>query len=372
MSELSDYSKQRDDYYNDKLVEVRKKLPKFLNKYFISKEDLLPITLYNYAVDLTMFFEWVRHRPQFHEYAKTDIKDLPLEILAKLTTEDLDRYIKGDPDDPESVIRVKGPRSQQRKLASLSSMYQFFAALEKIPDDPSADVTLKKAPDHIITYLQPNEVAILLDCIDKEYLDLIKCENINNSIARRYRFNRLRDLAIVTLLLGTGIRVSECVGLNITDIDFNDGAIHITRKGHKRDTVYMGEEIEETLKDYLLNARDSYQPAEDEKALFLSQHHKRMAVRSIEEMLDKYVKAALPSRAHDKISPHKMRSTFGTMVYKEKRDIKLVADALGHRSIITTQDYYAKSDDEVKKLAFKAVRLRDRKKTDGSEPEFRK
>ena len=132
------------------------------------------------------------------------------------------------------------------------------------------------------------------------------------------------------------------------------------------------EEVKNALLDYLNNARSKYLPPKDEKALFLSQRHKRMAVRSIEEMLDKYVKAVLPSRAQDKISPHKMRSTFGTMVYKENRDIKQVADALGHRSIITTQDYYAKSDDEVKKLAFKAVRLRDRKKADGSEPEFRK
>ena len=363
MPELSDYSRQRDEYYNDKLVEVRKKLPKFLTKYFISKQDLLPITLYNYAVDLTMFFEWARD--QFAEYADTDIRDLPLEILEKLTTDDLNEYIKEylKKYEHDEKLRVNDDHGKQRKLASLRSVYQYFTGLEKLPEDPAADVTLKKAPDHIITYLQPNEVAILLDCIESDYLSLIKCENINNAVAQQYRFNRLRDLAIVTLLLGTGIRVSECVGLDVTDLDFKDNAIHITRKGHRRDTVYMeNEEVKNALLDYLNNARSKYLPPKDEKALFLSQRHKRMAVRSIEEMLDKYVKAALPSRAQDKISPHKMRSTFGTMVYKGERDIKQVADVLGHSNITTSQTYYSGTDDEIKRQAFRSVRLRDKEK----------
>ena len=85
-------------------------------------------------------------------------------------------------------------------------------------------------------------------------------------------------------------------------------------------------------------------------------------------MLDKYVKAALPSRAQDKISPHKMRSTFGTMVYKGERDIKQVSDVLGHRNITTSQTFYSASDDEIKRQAFRSVRLREKKnQTDGSE-----
>ena len=128
------------------------------------------------------------------------------------------------------------------------------------------------------------------------------------------------------------------------------------------------EEVKNALLDYLNNARSKYLPPKDEKALFLSQRHKRMAVRSIEEMLDKYVKAALPSRAQDKISPHKMRSTFGTMVYKGERDIKQVSDVLGHRNITTSQTFYSASDDEIKRQAFRSVRLREKKnQTDGSE-----
>ena len=128
------------------------------------------------------------------------------------------------------------------------------------------------------------------------------------------------------------------------------------------------EEVKNALLDYLNNARSKYLPPKDEKALFLSQRHKRMAVRSIEEMLDKYVKAALPSRAQDMISPHKMRSTFGTMVYKGERDIKQVADVLGHRNITTSQTFYSASDDEIKRQAFRSVRLREKKnQTDGSE-----
>ena len=127
------------------------------------------------------------------------------------------------------------------------------------------------------------------------------------------------------------------------------------------------EEVKNALLDYLNNARSKYLPPKDEKALFLSQRHKRMAVRSIEEMLDKYVKAALPSRALDKISPHKMRSTFGTMVYKEERDIKQVSDVLGHRNITTSQTYYSGTDDEIKRQAFRSVRLRGKNNKADSE-----
>ena len=238
-------------------------------------------------------------------------------------------------------------------------MYKFFLSKEKLEKDPTALVSIKYKSDYEIVYLQPNEVAELLDCIDDgEALKSSNCEKNNKRREAWHKLNRTRDLAILTMLLGTGMRISELVGLNLTDIDFDDGAIHITRKGHKRDTVYMGEEITATLSDYIDNARSYYKADEDDNALFLSLRHKRITVRSVEILVKKYVAAALPYRSGEKITPHKMRSTFGTTLYKETGDIKLVADALGHKNISTTQKHYAASDTEIKRSAFRNVKLR--------------
>ena len=351
-----DYSQQHDEFLRDKTQELIRTLPKFLEMYFIAKSDLLPSTQLNYATDLAVFFEWLRDR----EEALSDIqvRDIPFDALKRVTSDDINVYIKSYLTKYEraGVIHRNDYNGKARKLSSLRSMFKYYLVNKEIDSDPCAVIELRARDDHEIVYLQPNEVAILLDAIDEG----TECENSNKRKAAWHKRNRSRDLAIITMLLGTGMRVSECVGLNIEDIDFDDGAIHIMRKGHRRDTVYMGEEIEETLHDYMDHSRtDNYSPADEEKALFLSSRGTRITVRSVEILLKKYVQAALPYRSGEKISPHKMRSTFGTTLYKETGDIKLVADALGHKNIATTQKHYAASDTEIKRSAFRNVRLRD-------------
>lgn len=354
-----DYSHEHDEKLLEKFDVLKKRLPRFLEKYFIAKSDLLPSTLLNYATDLSVFFEWLM---DYNDYNDIELRNLPFDSIKSVTSDDINIFIKGylTKYEHEGKIYRNDYNGKARKLSSIKSMYKYFLINKDIEQDPSAIVELKAPSEHEIIYLQPNEVAELLDCIDYgENSSSDECENINKRRNAWHEINRSRDLAIITMLLGTGMRVSELVGLDITDIDFEDGAIHITRKGHRRDTVYMGEEIEETLSDYLNNKRLSYHPDENEKALFLSLRHKRITVRSVEVLLKKYVAAALPYRSGEKISPHKMRSTFGTTLYKETGDIKLVADTLGHRNIATTQKHYAASDTEIKRSAFRNVRLRE-------------
>lgn len=359
MAALSDYSVETDEIYRDKLEEVKKKLPAFLDKYFIAKSDLLPSTVYGYAVDLTVFFEWAKNSRS--DFSDVPVRKLPLEILKSFDSDDINEYVKDylTKYEHEGKVFRNDYNGKARKLAAVKSMYKYFLSKEKIDKDPTALVSLKTKSEYEIVYLQPNEVADLLDCIDGgEALKNADSEKINNRKAAWHKLNRTRDLAIITMLLGTGMRISELVGLNLTDIDFDDGAIHITRKGHKRDTVYMGDEITTTLSDYIENARSYYRPDDDDEALFLSLRHKRITVRSVEILLKKYVAAALPYRSGEKITPHKMRSTFGTTLYKDTGDIKLVADALGHKNIATTQKHYAASDTAIKRSAFRNVRLR--------------
>lgn len=355
-----DYSHEHDEVLLEKFDALKKRLPRFLEKYFIAKSDLLPSTLLNYATDLSVFFEWLMDYDD--AYSGFTLRNLPFDSIKSLTSDDINIFIKSylTKYEHEGKIHRNDYNGKARKLSSLKSMYKFYLTNKDIEQDPSAIVELRAPSEHEIIYLQPNEVAELLDCIDYgETNPEEKCENINKRKEAWHAINRIRDLAIITMLLGTGMRVSELVGLDLTDIDFDDGAIHITRKGHRRDTVYMGEEIEETLKDYINGSRLSYHPDENEKALFLSLRHKRITVRSVEILLKKYVAAALPYRSGEKISPHKMRSTFGTTLYKETGDIKLVADTLGHKNIATTQKHYAASDTEIKRSAFRNVHLRD-------------
>ena len=172
-----------------------------------------------------------------------------------------------------------------------------------------------------------------------------------------YEKTKIRDLAIVTLLLGTGLRVSECVGLDINDIDFKNNGIKVTRKGGSEMVIYFGEEVRNALENYLETTRASATPLPDhENALFLSTQRKRMGVQAIENMVKKYAKQVTPNK---KITPHKLRSTYGTSLYKETGDIYLVADVLGHKDVNTTKKHYAAIDDMRRRQAASAVKLRE-------------
>ena len=165
-------------------------------------------------------------------------------------------------------------------------------------------------------------------------------------------------MALLTLLLGTGIRVSECVGLNINDVDFDVNGIKIRRKGGFEAVVYFGFEVEESLLDYL-EQRNHMIPAEGhEEALFLSLQNKRLNVRSVENLVKKYASRVTTLK---KITPHKLRSTYGTSLYQETEDIYLVADVLGHKDVNTTRKHYAAQEDARRRAAANVVTLREKK-----------
>ena len=171
-----------------------------------------------------------------------------------------------------------------------------------------------------------------------------------------YEKTKERDLAIVTLLLGTGIRVSECVGLDIEDVDFKNNGIKVTRKGGNEMVVYFGHEVEKALKKYLEVRKNIVPVAGHEHALFYSTQRKRIGIQAVENLVKKYAGAITTTK---KITPHKLRSTYGTTLYQETGDIYLVADVLGHRDVNTTKKHYAAMDDARRRKAATAVHLRE-------------
>ena len=219
-----------------------------------------------------------------------------------------------------------------------------------IQKNPTVLVDMPKLHDKAIVRLDEGETAALLDYIEHG------SNQLSGQKKMYYEKTRLRDLAIVTLLLGTGIRVSECVGLDIQDVDFRNNGIRVIRKGGSEMVVYFGPEVEKALLDYL-PVREGITPiAGHENALFYSTQRKRMGVQAVENMVKKYAREVTTTK---KITPHKLRSTYGTALYRETGDIYLVADVLGHKDVNTTKKHYAAMDDDRRRRAAGAVHLRE-------------
>lgn len=345
------YYEQKDIENIQKLRTMLKELPPFCTEYFRGIEPRTSTrTRIAYAYDLSVFFDFLKkENPVF---SKMDRMDFRLEHLDQLTVTDLEEYMeylkyRFNENNKEVINKERGI---MRKISSLKSFYNYFFRVEKIKTNPAALVRLPKLHDKEIIRLDIDEVAMLLDEVEQG-------ESLTDRQKTYHDRTKVRDLALLTLLLGTGIRVSECVGLDINDVDFKNGGIHIHRKGGKEVTVYFGAEVEDALNDYLAERQQIEPEPGSENALFLSMQRKRMNVRSVENLVKKYAKIVTPLK---KITPHKLRSTYGTNLYRETGDIYLVADVLGHSDVNTTKKHYAALEDERRRSARNAVRLREK------------
>ena len=333
-----------------KMREVLKTLPAFCREYFIGiQESTSARTRLAYAYDLRVFFEYLHQENPV--CAKQNITEYKLELLESITRQDIEEYLNYISyyikDDKEITNDERG---KARKLSALKSMYNYFYQTEKITNNPSALVHSPKLHEKEIIRLEPNEVAKLLDQVEAG-------EKLTKRELAYHDKTKIRDVALLTLLLGTGMRVSECVGIDIHDVDFDVNGIKIRRKGGNEAVVYFGEEVEEALLDYM-DERELMKPCEGhEEALFLSLQMKRISVRSVEKLVKKYASRVTTLK---KITPHKLRSTYGTALYQETGDIYLVADVLGHKDVNTTRKHYSAQDEQRRRLAANVVKLRER------------
>ncbi len=354
--------KQRVTYHDQtdaknilRLREILKELPPFAKDYFRGIDTTTSTrTRISYAYDIKVFFQFLRENNPI--YKTFELTDFRLSDLDKVTPQDLIEYmeylklyhVKENEAVGNKPVR-NGERALKRKMSALRSFYAFFYKHEMISKNPTLLVDMPKIHEKAIVRLDAGETAALLDYI----------ENCGSSLkgqeAVYFKKTKERDLALVTLLLGTGIRVSECVGLDIEDVDFRNDRIKVVRKGGNEAYVYFGDEVEAALKRYLV-VRDGIQPAPGhEHALFYSTQRRRMSVRSVENLVEKYASHVTTTKH---ITPHKLRSTYGTALYRETGDIYLVADVLGHKNVDTTRRHYAAMDDDRRRSAASAVHLR--------------
>lgn len=329
------------------LRELLSALPSFCRDYFRSIEaSSAERTRLGYARDLRIFFEYlVAEKLPYQE-----ISQIQLDDMKTLKTSDIEdflayvSYYNGKNDDELQ----NGENGKARKLAAIRSLFKYLYKRELISANPAGLVRTPKIHEKNIIRLDVDEMVRLLDEVENG-------EHLTKKQQAFHKRSQTRDLAIISLLLGTGIRVSECVGLDIQDLDFNNNGIKITRKGGNEAVVYFGQEVRDALIAYLAQRNEIVPLSGHENALFLSSQKKRLTVRSVQNLVNKYASATVTMKH---ISPHKLRSSYGTALYRETGDIYLVADVLGHKDVNTTRRHYAQMEDQRRREAAKYIHLR--------------
>ena len=331
-----------------RLRELLLELPKFCSQFFRGIEQTTSSrTRISYAYDLRVFFEYLMiSNPSLKNKTMQEITISILDEITPMDIEEYMEYLKYYVKDGKEYINNE--RGISRKLSSLRSFYRYFYKKQLLQNNPPSLVDAPKIHEKAIIRLEQDEIVKLLDAVESG-------DKLTKSQKKYHEKTKIRDLALLTLLLGTGIRVSECVGLNLSDVDTENYGIRILRKGGEESIIYFGDEVYIALLPYLEQRERMIAQSGHEEALFLSMQNRRINVRSVENLVKKYASIVTSLK---KITPHKLRSTYGTRLYEETSDIYLVADVLGHKDVNTTKKHYAAQNDLNRRRAGNAVPLR--------------
>lgn len=376
--------------YKKQLDLIREELPYIALKYLNSKAQSLEISsITRYAEDLRVYFRWL----SLENPLCSSSKDIPDEVIQGQTASDIEEFllyledfITVDENGKEKHHSLSAS-SRARKLAALKSFYKYLAKIGFLENgaNPASLV------DSIKVTKTKESIVVLSDRDKKKIFNLVNTGNEFEGQAEKiYRTQCLRDKAIISVLLGTGIRVSELVGLDISDVDFEDSSLSIIRKGGNFGKVYFNDDVSTALHDYIELERNELRDIrpEDRNALFISRKKGRITVRAVEYLVEKYsniiYKDKVPNyyelikpveydaedggtvkpkiRKSPKmhaISPHKLRSTFASdyLNKSETSDLQALSEVLGHSSATVTSKWYSRSSEEKKRDVAKSVKL---------------
>ncbi len=342
-----------DNYYTernlrnlDKIDELLEELPYFVEDYLRGVEQRTSVlTRLNYIYDLRIFFDFLTKK----KFRDKSARDLSLEEIEQVTDSDVEIFLSYLSNYRFHERRLScDERAKARKLSSIRAMYKYFFNKGLIDVNHTTKVSTPKIHEKEIIRLETNEVASLLDAAEIG-------SGLSDHASGYHSKTKIRDCAILTLFLGTGIRISELVGLNNESIDFSNNSFIVTRKGGNQAILYFSEEVGDALAAYMAQKEEDPRVAPDETALFLSLQYRRITVRAVENLVKKYAKIVTPLK---KITPHKLRSTYGTSLYRETGDIYIVADVLGHRDVNTTRKHYAAITEDNRRSVANKVKLR--------------
>ena len=346
------YNEQVDIENIKKLRTMLSELPAFFKDFFRGIEPRTQSrTQIAYAYDIKIFLQFLLEENPSIKKSYKSVTEIPISILESLTVTDIEEYMEYLKYRDTDVKKISNKENAiKRKISTLKSVFKYFYRTEKIGENIMERVQLPKLHSKEIIRLDIDEVAMMIDEAERG-------EGLSDRQRAYHGKTKIRDVALLSLLLGTGIRVSECVGLDISDVDFKNNGILIHRKGGKEVTIYFSDEVKEALQNYYDERGLILEESGHEGAFFLSMQNKRLSVRSVENLVKKYAKIISPLK---KITPHKLRSTYGTNLYKETGDIYLVADVLGHSDVNTTKKHYAAIEDDRRRSARNVVKLREK------------
>ena len=332
-----------------KINDLLKTLPSFAEEFFVGIQPTTSsLTRLGYARDLNIFFNFIYNN--ISSFNGLNNKSFKINHLREITSFDIEKFLSYLSSYIHNGKQFANSQStKSRKLACIKSFFKYFYNKNMLDNDPASKVKMPKINEKPIVRLNNQETIEVIKTVEDGGIGL------TNRQKEYYKKTKYRDIAIITLFLGTGIRISELVGLNIDDFDFANSAFKVTRKGGNQSILYYNNDVSIAIQDYL-NSRNSEKISPDEKALFLSLQNKRITVRAVEQLVKKYTSLVAPLK---NISPHKLRSTFGTNLYRETRDIYVVAELLGHKDINITKKHYADISEDIKKTASNKVNLRE-------------
>ena len=344
---------KKDNYYIkrniqdiDKIAQLLEELPSFCEDYFLGIEQRTSCqTRLKYAYDLRIFFDFLCKR-RYKNFLPTE---LDLRQLESVTHNDIEFFLSY-----LSHYRFRDEyhscdeRAKARKLSAVRALFKYFFNKGMIDVDNSAKVSTPKLHNKEIIRLDAEEVSELISVAETG-------AGLSPRAFAYHSKTRIRDTAILTLFLGTGIRISELVGLDNESFDFEENSFLVTRKGGNQAILYFSDEVKYALQEYIAEKNNNDKIVKEENAFFLSMRNRRIDVRTVEILVKKYSKMVSPLK---KITPHKLRSTYGTRLYNETGDIYIVADVLGHRDVNTTKKHYAAITQDNRRSVANAVKLR--------------
>ena len=290
---------------------VQDKLPGFASRYFRANMDIkTPRTLYGYAIDLTSFFCYL-------ETISFETKKMTISDLNKITPEIIEDYLDYSLEYVEKgEVKTRSEASVHRRYSSLSSFLDYFYRSYMIDQNPASRVV----PPRPKRYITPVKSVTS----HKEILDYISNNMLEGRKGAFQEKTKIRDTAIVMLMAGAGLKVSDIVSLNIEDLNLKENTLVLSRKRCKK-TVYFSDIIGQALGNYLVQRLDVLPEKGHDNALFLSLKYKRICIRSVEKMLKKYAEAA----GYADITPESIHQSFCSNVFNQPLDIPVQTDICG-------------------------------------------
>lgn len=283
-----------------------------------------PKTISEYYLDLRMFLRFIKlmrnDMPIRSSIEEIPIRDIDLEFIRGITTSDVMDFLSylahdrnPNPDAPLPEYGITAP-SRARKLSAIKSFYKYLTVRTKLlQENPVADLEYPRIRKSLPRYLTMEQSAALLKAVSGP--------------------NEKRDYAILMIFLNCGIRRSELVGLNLTDV--YEDRLRVVGKGNKERFVYFGTPCRKAIEAYLVERNKK--TLSDNKALFGSRDSNRISVSAVHRLVKKYLLMA--GLDADLFSVHKLRHTAATMMLSGGVDVKTVQEVLGHENLNTTQIY---------------------------------